>query len=242
VTDGLSSWLCVWCHRPGNSGDFCPGCGSPRSCSNPLVSLPEPAHVSSLRPRPHRSLTWLWVVVPVVVLMILGGVAVTLLFVSSLPRSISLADSKYAPLVEAIDAVDREALGFTPIESDARVRISKRDWWEDNYDVQLTITGRTVRHVVFVKSATGYRWIGEQEAHYGPRTWDDVDAGYEREYVCVTYNTQHTVFGGGVPLNEPYVTYHGPDYSGPFSSYELTLDEAAPVVKEWDSMDYLKHW
>jgi hypothetical protein len=157
---------------------------------------------------------------------LLGVVA--LLSCGVFPEKVSLSDPRLAPMLRAIEAVDRSALGFTPIRSDARIRLEARG--RAGYDAMLHVDGTTSRTIAFRKTATGYRWIHEQEMHYGPKTFATVD-GPIREHITITFEVEHI---SGAPLGRTWVSYTGEDprVAGRF---DLTLKDVQPILLEWQA-------
>ena len=145
-----------------------------------------------------------------------------------IPQTVSLSDPRIKPLLDAIAAVDRAALGFTPIEPNVKVRWESRP--RRDYDQMLHIYGRTSRRISFRRSGSGFRWTGEQEIYTGPHTYDSVDGKY-REQITVTYETE-SVATHGYPLNQLQITYHGEDQRLRWSA-RLQRDDIKPVLREW---------
>ena len=93
--------------------------------------------------------------------------AVTVLFLSGCgpgARKVSLSDQRVAPMLQAIAAVDRAALGFTPIPTNAEVLLVSRS--DARCDATLIIFDTPARYsgvyrnIEFRKMATGYRCFG----------------------------------------------------------------------------------
>jgi hypothetical protein len=145
-----------------------------------------------------------------------------------IPQRVSLSDPRIKPLLDAVAAVDRASLGFTPIRADVNVTWERRP--RRDYDQMLHIYGRTSRTIAFRKAASGFRWIGEQEIYTGPRTYESVDGKY-REQITVTYEIE-PVATHGYPLKQLLITYHGEDprLRKPIG---LSWDEIRPILREW---------
>ena len=142
------------------------------------------------------------------------------------PERVSLTDPKIRPMIKAMEAVDRQSLGFSAVEPDARVRL---EWGpRHGYDAMLHIYGSTSRTVAFRRAGGGYRWISEQELHYGPRIWKTED-GDVREFIAVEYQTEPI---NGIPLNQVYVRYTGDD-PRLADRKVLKLAEAEQCFREW---------
>ncbi len=144
------------------------------------------------------------------------------------PEKVSLSDPRVASLLRAIEAVDRDALGFTPLPASADLRLESRP--RAGYDSMLHVYGPTSRTIAFRRTASGYRWIGEQEIHFGPSTYSSVD-GPLREEIVVTYETEPL---SGAPRNQVYVRYIGED-ARLGNRFDLTLDDVRPILAEWAS-------
>jgi hypothetical protein len=146
------------------------------------------------------------------------------------PEKVSLTDPRLAPLLQAIAAVDRASFGFTPISTDADVRLESRP--RAGYDAMLHIYASTSRTIAFRKDTAGYRWIGEQEIHRGPKTHTTPDGTFNEEIV-ISYELERITPGAtGVPLRQVHVSYHGEDRRLAHR-YDLTLDEVRPILAEW---------
>ena len=145
---------------------------------------------------------------------------------------VSLSDPRLAPMLQAMAAVDRAALGFTPIPTNAVVYLDSRPR-APRYDAMLHVYTPALhagvhRIIEFRKTATGYQWILEQEIHPGPKTF--IQSGHTaHEQIFITYDTTGI---SGVTPNKLHVHYDGPD-SRIASGKELTLDEVRPILAEW---------
>jgi len=161
--------------------------------------------------------------------------AVTVVFLSGcdfVTGKVSLSDPQLAPMLQAIAAVDRAALGFTPIPTNAVVHLYSRP--VAGYDAMLAIYDTPALHtgihrqIWFRKTATGYRWILEQEIHPGPKTF--IQSGHTaHEWIVITYDTESLT---GHPPGKLCVGYDGPD-SRIANRKDLTLDEVRPILAEW---------
>jgi hypothetical protein len=153
-----------------------------------------------------------------------------------IPERVSREDPRLAPMFDAIARVDRRALGFTPIESDAIIRIEwahrKRDSFlglgPTKYDAMLHVSGKTSRTVAFKRVGDEYEWIGEQEIFDGPRRYDSVDGTFN-EAITITYDR---VPISGFPLNTIAILYTGdePDLA---EARQLSLADVRPWLKKW---------
>jgi hypothetical protein len=145
---------------------------------------------------------------------------------------VALSDPRLAPMLEAIAAVDRVALGFSPIPTNAVVYLDSRP--RTGYDAELHIYTPALyegvhRCIGFRKTATGYKWIGEQETHPGPRTF--IQSGHTaHEEIVITYDTVGML---GVTPGRLDVHYTGPD-PRIAEGKDLTLDEVRPILAEWN--------
>ena len=139
-------------------------------------------------------------------------------------------------MFDAMARVDRRAMGFTPIEDGANIRI---EWVHRNYDsilrlgpksydAMLHVSGKTSRTVAFKRNTNGYEWLGEQETFEGPRKYDSVDGTFN-EAITVNYDR---VPISGFPVNTIAIVYRGeePELAGP---QHLSLDAIRPWLKKW---------
>lgn len=145
---------------------------------------------------------------------------------------VSLVDPRLAPMLQAIAAADRTALGFTAIPTNAVVHLGSRSG--ARYDALLLIYDTPAlqdgvhRIIEFRKTATGYKWMREQEIHPGRRTF--VQSGHTaHEQIVISYDTEVML---GVAPGKLAVRYNGPD-SRMHNRHDLTLDEVRPILAEW---------
>ena len=147
-----------------------------------------------------------------------------------LSQGMTLDDERIAPMLNAINEVDRASLGFTPIPKDSEVILEEG---HQTYDVMLhiysTVSSRTI---AFLKTSDGYKWIHEQEFFTGPNKYTTVD-GTVSEHIVITYEPEHV---SGVPLNQINIDYYGDD---PRLSHRsnLTLDDVIPIMAEWEKLE-----
>ncbi len=157
-------------------------------------------------------------------------VAIPLLFaLSSCNRTTERAkyeDPRLKPMWEAAAAVDREALGFTPIERNAQIIL---DAVPNTDHVMLHVYGTTSRIIWFRKLGDGYKWTGEFEIHKGPTQYESVD-GLTYEEIDISYDSEDRL---GFPTNKPHIIYWGPD-SSPLSGKLLRVEDIREVIKKWD--------
>jgi hypothetical protein len=159
--------------------------------------------------------------------------AVTVVFLSGCDTgNVTLSDPQLAPMLQAIAAVDRAALGFTPIPTNAEMLLDSRS--DARHDQMLIIFdtlaryGGVYRNIEFRKSATGYKWLREFEIHPGPRTFNQSGhAAHEEIYII--YDTTGI---SGVTPNKLHVHYNGFD-SRIADRKDITLDEVRPILAEW---------
>ena len=140
-------------------------------------------------------------------------------------ESVQLSDPRIQPLLKAMEQVDRAALGFTPVTTNADIRLELASGRE--YDAMLHVYGATGRTIAFRKTPSGYRWISEQENFTGPR-WHQSVEGTFRESIVIEYQTERV---NGIPTNQRYIRYSGGDTN--LSDRELTLEEVRPVLDQW---------
>lgn len=155
--------------------------------------------------------------------------SVILIFLSGCglaPREVSLSDPEIKPFLRAMSDVDRQALGFTPVETNSTVRLETGS--RAAYDAMLHIYGETSRTVAFRKTSTGYRWIAEQEIHTGPG-WEQTVDGTFRERIVVEFQTERV---NGIPTNQICVSYSG-NNSNLVHRQNLTIEEIRPILLAW---------
>jgi hypothetical protein len=144
------------------------------------------------------------------------------------PKHVSLSDTEIKPMVDAMNKVDRSALGFTPVSTNAKIRLDLRSGGP--YDAMLHVDGETSRTIAFRKTQQGYRWISEQEIHKGPKWRRSVDGNF-REEIVVEYQTERV---NGIPENEIYIIYDGEDPEIKRTD-KLSLLEAQAIIQRWKS-------
>ena len=131
--------------------------------------------------------------------------------------------------VAAAQRSARAELGFTPLPETGPVRV-ELPRWKKHYDVMLHIErGNLSRTVDFLVRDGQAVWSGEQEIHYGPRQFTNVD-GTHREYLVISYST---VQGSGTPKGG-YVDYRGPDVELQTRAAKRLLS-AAGAKRIWES-------
>lgn len=89
--------------------------------------------------------------------------------------------------------------------------------------------GRPYATIAFRKTPEGYKWIHEQEAYTGPKTYTNVDGTFH-EQIVVTYGTEAV---SGHALNKLQVEYWGEDSRLP-ANQPLTLEQVRPIITEWN--------
>ena len=142
------------------------------------------------------------------------------------PKRVSLSDTNVTPMLTAIAAVDRASLGFTPIPTNADILLEIGP--RSGYDTMLHVYADTHRTIAFRKTSDGFRWIGEQEIHYGPKMFTDVDGTFQ-EHLVVEYQIEPV---NGIPTNQIYVSYTGQD-SRLAGRSDLTISNVTSFLEEW---------
>jgi hypothetical protein len=94
------------------------------------------------------------------------------------PEKVSLSDPRLIPMLDAIAKVDRASLGFTPIPTNAIVRLESRP--HDGYDAMLHIDGHTSRTIAFRKTASGYNGLVNKKATQGQKPTRPLMAHFTR--------------------------------------------------------------
>jgi hypothetical protein len=152
------------------------------------------------------------------------------------PKPVSMSDTNLIPMLTAIAAVDRASLGFTPISPTAKIlleTVDRENWKQEYpaplYDAMLHIYGETERTISFKKTSDGYQWIGEQEIHYGPKSFTDANGSTYQEHLVIEYWTEPI---NGIPINQIHVSYIGED-SRLAGRHDLTLAEIEPILDSW---------
>ncbi|OGR26161.1 MAG: hypothetical protein A2139_00920 [Desulfobacca sp. RBG_16_60_12] len=157
----------------------------------------------------------------------IAGDATLAAFMNCGPPRLRFSSPEMDPYRDAIQVLDREALGLTPIPDDAWVEIQA----DGGPQVWVAIYGDTSRTIVLKQVPSGYQWIAEQEIAYGPDEWTDHDGAHWQESISIDYQIEDV---NGVPLNHPVAVYTGRDPRinglGP-----LWLDPKAvrPFLDEW---------
>ena len=156
--------------------------------------------------------------------------AATLLLLTSCglgPEQISLSDPKIQPLLKAMTEVDRSALGFTPVTTNAQIKLELASG--RTHDAMLHVYGDTSRTIAFRKIESGYRWIFEQETYKGPKWYQTVDGTF-RESMLIEYQTERI---DGVPTNQLHIRYTGSDTN--LTDRELMLADVRPILEKWST-------
>lgn len=145
------------------------------------------------------------------------------------PERVCVDDPRVVELMVAARAIDRAALGFSPIDRTAEFRLESCP--RAGYDAMLHVDGRTNRTIAFRRGATSYELIGEQETFEGPAEYDTVDGRFH-EAVTITFEK---VPLSGVPLNSIDIHYRGDDHRLLDLDLrdQLSLHEVRPVLVKW---------
>ena len=143
------------------------------------------------------------------------------------PEKVVLSDTQVVPLVQAATNFNRAVYGFTPIPTNADVRLESRA--RAGYDAMLHFYGETSRTIAFRKTQTGWKWIHEQETFTGPNLYTNVD-GIFHEQIVLTYGIEPT---SGHSPHKLHVQYHGEDSRLASNQHDLTLTQATPIIEEW---------
>ena len=162
---------------------------------------------------------------PSILVTSLVALAIANLSCGLIPEKVALDDPRIQPMLQAMSRVERTELGFTPIADTADIRLEGQG---SNYDAMLHIYAETQRTVAFRKVDDGYYWIGEQETHSGPGTFESVD-GVVAEQITLTYETEDI---SGHCCGRVDIRYRGKD-SRLAGRRDLTLEDVGPVLAEW---------
>jgi hypothetical protein len=142
------------------------------------------------------------------------------------PQKVSMDDPPVQRLLKAAASFDRTSYGFSPIPTQADVRLELRP--TSRYDAMLHIRAKTVRTIAFRKDHGNYVWVGEQETFDGPKKYKTLDGTFN-EAITLTYEIQSI---SGYPLNQLNVTYRGED-ARLIGRTDLSLATVKPILKEW---------
>ena len=143
-----------------------------------------------------------------------------------IPEKVSMDDSRIQPLIKAARSFDRTSFGFTQLPISADVRWESRP--TERYDAMLHIYSKTSRTIAFRKTATGFKWTGEQESFQGPKKYTSPDGTFN-ESITLTYEVENI---SGYPTNRLNITYFGEDKR--LANHEsLSLEYIKPILKEW---------
>lgn len=161
-------------------------------------------------------------------------VAIAILIIASagcdhglFPEKVLLSDSKVQPFLDAMGRVDRASLGFTPVTTNADIKLELASGRA--YDAMLHVYGATSRTISFRKSESGYSWTGEQEVYEGPKWYQTVDGTF-REFMVIEYQTERI---NGIPTNQLYIRYTGSDTN--LTERQFTLAEVRPILEKWSA-------
>jgi hypothetical protein len=141
------------------------------------------------------------------------------------PQKLPYADPQVQQLLRATEAASTKRFGFTPVSSNADIRLEKSS---GAYDRMLHIYGRTSRTIAFRKQGDDFTWIGEQEIYTGPKQYTTVD-GTLFEQICLTYELQRVAH---YKLDHLNISYSGEDARLAHKE-NLTLQTILPILKEW---------
>lgn len=134
-------------------------------------------------------------------------------------------DPKLAPYFDAMRQVDRAALGFTPIATNATIVVE--DGTGREFDTMLHVYQDTSRTISFRKTSNGFLWTGEQEEFQGPR-WNRTVDGNSRESIVIQCESGPT---NGASTNLLSIWYTGPDSD--LELRQLSLPEARKMLDQW---------
>lgn len=192
-------------------------------CQSPRVTCPMPTAASTAtRPKAARDA----VVNPMRTTYLIIVLALILASCNLIPEKVSMDDSRIQPLIQAARAFDRTAFGFTPLPNSADVRWESRP--TERYDAMLHIDGKTSRTIAFRKTATGFKWTGEQEIFQGPKKYTSPDGTFN-ESITLIYDLENI---SGYPINRLNIDYWGEDKRLE-NREDLTLNYIKPILKEW---------
>lgn len=144
------------------------------------------------------------------------------------PQKIAIDDPEAQSLFSEARMFPRENYGFSPLPTDGKTDARIERHARGAYDVMLHIYSTTSRTIAFRRTKTGFRWIHEQEAFQGPKTYDSTD-GRLREQIVLTYENEPVSGSGTGAL---HIDYLGEDarLSG---RRNISLSEVKPILTEW---------
>ncbi|MEI6077793.1 MAG: hypothetical protein WCS94_19580 [Verrucomicrobiota bacterium] len=145
-----------------------------------------------------------------------------------LNKRASRSDTNVVLMLKAIEAIDRGALGFTPILPDTEIWVGESRPGCSQMLELYAGSQRTRRAIIFRKTEGGYRWIAEMETHYGPKMFRTFQ-GPAQEEIIVEYCTEP--FDGIPTPNQIHVVYHGDDSR--LTRRVLTYAEIQPFLEKW---------
>lgn len=161
-----------------------------------------------------------------IVVVLLALAVVAWIAVEVVPALSSIPLDKKTLLVSDPDAtpyllsppVERESVGLEPIPATGQVRIVRR-LGEVRVEFERP---RFIKTVFLDPVKDGYRWVAEEDTHYGPLTYEE-SYDSKREHVYIEYSERDGL----------YVSYNGPR-QGLSSDYRgLDLSDVAPLLDEW---------
>jgi len=134
-------------------------------------------------------------------------------------------------LLDAAKAVDRDSMGFTPIERTAKLQLEWRP--RAGYDAMLHVYDKTSRTIAFRRTGDSYEWIHEQEIFQGPTEYDTPD-GRLHESIALTWELV-PIATQGIPLRQVHTDYSGGDQklSSLATNGQLSLDVVRPILRAW---------
>ena len=143
------------------------------------------------------------------------------------PEKVLLSDPRIAPMLKAMEGADRQGLGFSPVTTNAQIRLEMASGRA--YDAMLHVSGETSRATIaFRQTPSGYRRISEQATHDGPEWYQTADGTF-REHIVVEYQTEAVI---GIPTNQLCINYTGSNTN--LAGHQLTLEEIRPILAEWE--------
>lgn len=148
----------------------------------------------------------------------------------SIPRETSLKNPEVIELLQAARNEGDKRKVFTPVLPDSEVRLEQAK--SGGYHKMLHISsraGKIRRTIAFRKDGEKYRWIGEQETFYAPKTYVSPDGEFP-ETVMFTYDSSDFLRTGS-PTNCLSVIYSGDDAEMP--GVHVKVPDALRKLKEW---------
>ncbi len=137
-----------------------------------------------------------------------------------------MGDEQLKPFLQALSVADSASLSFTPISSEAEIKIY--DSKDQDCPLELSV-GRDLhppldqyvgQFICFQKIDGAYMWVGESELHFS--FGERIFMRYGKLMSSDNYSTTHSLV----------IKYTGKDLR--LQKSNLTLEDIQPVLAEWE--------